>query len=65
MKRQICPNCGQPISDEEALLCHFCGGSLQRASRGFLGRLRYADPRTIWFLIIFFVLLGFIFAIKR
>jgi hypothetical protein len=65
MPKQTCPNCGQFISDEEALLCHFCGGSLLRAGRGILGRLRYADPRIVWFLLIFFVLAGFILAMKR
>ncbi len=27
-----CPSCQQPIYDEEALLCHFCGENLRRPS---------------------------------
>lgn len=35
----ICPHCKQSISDDEALLCHFCGNSLGRASSGFIGKV--------------------------
>jgi hypothetical protein len=35
----ICPHCKQSIFDEEALLCHFCGNSLGRASSGFIGKI--------------------------
>jgi hypothetical protein len=43
MSEYICPNCKKPIYDPDALLCHFCGGSLGRAGKGFLGRVRYSN----------------------
>ena len=49
MQGYRCPHCGNPIFDEEALLCHFCGESLQRAGKGFLGKIRYADHRILWY----------------
>lgn len=39
MSERTCPNCKQPISDPDALLCHFCGSSLGRASSGLLGKI--------------------------
>ncbi len=45
----ICPHCKNPTYDEDALLCHFCGNSLQRASTGgVLGRMRGAGTKWIW-----------------
>ncbi len=61
----ICPNCRKPIYDDDALLCHFCGGSLQRAGRGFLGRVRYANQKVMWFFVIFAVLVAFILLFAR
>ncbi len=43
-----CPHCKNPIYDEEALLCHFCGGSLGRGSDGAIGRMRGAGNKWIW-----------------
>jgi len=43
-----CPHCKNPIYDEAALLCHFCGNSLNRRSQGALGSMRAAGPRWIW-----------------
>ena len=59
MEGYICPSCKRPIYDEDALLCHFCGESLQRANKGFLGRIRYANQKVIWFFLVFAVLLAF------
>lgn len=65
MSEYICPHCRNPIYDDDALLCHFCGESLNRAGQGFLGRVRYANQRVVWFFIVFFVLLAFIFLAIR
>lgn len=65
MHEYICPNCQNPIYDEDALLCHFCGGSLQRASKGFLSRVRYANQRVVWFFVSFAVLCGFVLLVVR
>ncbi len=59
MEEYICPNCKQPIYDEDALLCHFCGGSLGRASKGFMSRIRYSNQKVLWFFLVFAVLLAF------
>lgn len=65
MEGYICPHCGNPIYDEDALLCHFCGESLQRAGRGFLGKIRYANQKIIWFFLVFLVLFTFVFLLGR
>jgi len=39
MPERICPHCHQPIFDDEALLCHFCGESLRRTSGGWMGKM--------------------------
>ena len=59
MADYVCPHCGMAIYDEDALLCHNCGQSLERADKGFLGRVRYANSKVIWFFVIFFVILSF------
>lgn len=61
MAEYICPNCANPIYDNDALLCHFCGESLQRASTGLLGKLRYSNRKMIWIVIASLALLAFIF----
>ena len=61
MAGYTCPHCGNQIFDEEALLCHFCGESLQRAGQGFLGKIRYANNRILWYFLTFLVLCGFVF----
>jgi len=55
-----CPHCKNPIEDEEALLCHFCGESLQKASSGALGKLRYANNSILWIFIILMIIFGFV-----
>lgn len=42
-----CPHCRNPIYDEDALLCHFCGESLQRAGGGLMGNLKYGPLRVV------------------
>ena len=39
MAEYICPHCKNPIEDDDALLCHFCGESLNRSCGG-LGRMK-------------------------
>jgi len=43
MPEQICPHCGKPIYDDEALLCLYCGENLNRGV-GFLGKMKYSVP---------------------
>ena len=54
----ICPNCKNIVYDDEALLCHFCGDSLHRASNGALGQLRYRGNQIWTYGISIFVLLS-------
>ena len=42
MSEHICPHCHNPIYDDDALLCHFCGESLMRPGSGLLGRMKYS-----------------------
>lgn len=65
MSEYICPNCKNPIYDEDALFCHFCGESLERAGDGFIGKIRYSNRKVLWFFISFLVLLGFVFLVIR
>ena len=44
MPEYICPQCGKPIYDDEALLCLYCGESLRR-SIGFMGKIKYPTPK--------------------
>ncbi len=60
MEEYICPHCQNPIYDDDALLCHFCGESLHRPGKGFLSNIKYSEHRVIWFFLLFFALLGFI-----
>jgi predicted nucleic acid-binding Zn ribbon protein len=55
-----CPHCGMNIYDDEALLCHFCGNSLERAGKGFIGRIRYSNQKVLWYFLIFFVIFVFV-----
>jgi len=65
MAEYICPHCGISTYDDEALLCPFCGESLQRPTNGFLGRIRYANQGVVWFFIAFFVLCAFVLLFLR
>lgn len=65
MEEYVCPNCQNPIYDEDALLCHFCGGSLRRAGKGFISRIRYANQKVIWFFLVFTILLAFVLLFAR
>jgi len=65
MEGYTCPNCKSPIYDEDALLCHFCGESLQRAGKGFISRIRYSNRKVIWFFLVFVILLAFVLLFVR
>ncbi|MBD3379478.1 MAG: zinc-ribbon domain-containing protein [Candidatus Omnitrophica bacterium] len=41
MAEYICPHCGKPIYDDEALLCLYCGENLERGV-GVLGKMKYS-----------------------
>jgi len=54
----ICPHCGKPIYDDEALLCLYCGENLERPV-GFLGKIKYPTPRVITAVIVVLVIAAF------
>jgi len=60
-----CPHCKNPIYDPEVLLCHFCGESLERAGKGFMGRVRYGNHKVVWFFVIFLILFSWILLFIR
>ena len=55
----ICPHCKNPINDDEALLCLYCGESLKR-NIGVMGKLKYPKPKTIIIVLVGLILLSFI-----
>ena len=65
MSAYICPHCKNPIYDEDVLSCHFCGESLNRAGKGFMSNLRYANNRVAWFFIVFAVLIAVVLLFVR
>lgn len=64
MSEYICPHCKNPIYDDEALLCLYCGSSLGRAV-GFMGKLKYPKPKIIILIIVGLLLVSFIIFIIR
>lgn len=64
MAEYICPHCRKPIYDDEALLCLYCGESLNR-SVGFMGMIKYPTPRVIITIAVVVVLLCFCFVMVR
>ncbi len=64
MAEHICPNCDKPIYDDDALLCLYCGESLQRET-GVLGKLKYSRPRMITAVIIAVIILSFVLLLLR
>jgi len=41
MSEYICPHCGKPIYDDDALMCLYCGENLERGV-GTLGKMKYS-----------------------
>ncbi len=64
MSEYICPHCKNPIHEDDALLCLFCGESLNR-NIGFMGKLRYPKHRIILIVVILVVLASFIILMGR
>ncbi|MFH1190871.1 MAG: hypothetical protein V1670_01570 [Candidatus Omnitrophota bacterium] len=64
MPEYICPHCKQTINDEEALLCLYCGLSLNRPV-GFMGKLKYPKPKIIMAIIVALVLVSFMILIIK
>jgi hypothetical protein len=64
MSEYICPHCGKPIYDDEALLCLYCGESLRRGI-GFMGKIKYPTPRIIAVISVIILLASFLILIFR
>ncbi|PIQ90166.1 MAG: hypothetical protein COV71_06395 [Candidatus Omnitrophica bacterium CG11_big_fil_rev_8_21_14_0_20_41_12] len=64
MAEYICPHCKNPVNDDDALLCLFCGESLGR-SVGFMGKLRYPRHKIIFIIVIVIVLASFAILMSR
>ena len=64
MAEYICPNCKNPINDDDALRCLYCGESLRRKI-GFMGTIKYATPKAALIFVVLLVLLSFIILVSR
>lgn len=62
MSEYICPHCKNPIYDDDALLCLYCGESLRR-STGFIGRLKYSHFKLVVVLVVLIISLAFLFLV--
>jgi len=60
----LCPHCRKPVYDEEALLCLYCGESLNRGA-GFMGKLKYPKRKMILAVFVILVLLSFLILMLR
>lgn len=47
VSERVCPHCRNPIYDDEALLCHFCGNSVGAGSSGAMGFMRAGAMRVV------------------
>ncbi len=65
MAEYICPSCKNIIEDDDALLCHFCGESLGRASSDVLGKMRGAGFKWILVTIILMLIAVFVILMLR
>ncbi|MBU1083484.1 MAG: zinc ribbon domain-containing protein [Candidatus Omnitrophota bacterium] len=64
MSEYICPHCGKPIYDDEALLCLYCGENLERGV-GTLGKMRYSNHWTVVAIVVGLTLISFIVLMMR
>ncbi len=64
MSEHICPHCGRPVYDDEALLCLYCGKSLKRPV-GILGRFKYSRAAVLMAGFILLLVAAFILLIVR
>ena len=65
MEEYTCPNCKNQIYDPDALLCHFCGESLQRAGDGFISNIRYSNRKVLWYFLVFVIICAFVLLFVR
>jgi len=56
MAEYICPHCHKPVYDDEALLCLYCGESLNRGKP-------FLKPKLFLVIIVIIVLLSFLFLV--
>ena len=61
MSKFICPNCNNPIYDDDALNCLYCGESLNRDT-GFLSLMK---NKSILFFVGIILLISFILLVVR
>jgi len=47
MEKITCPHCNNPIYDDEALSCLYCGQSLHR-DIGVFGKMKYSQSNPFW-----------------
>ena len=59
MPELTCPHCGNPVYDEEALLCLYCGNSLKRKI-GFMGKMKNSLPKFLLVAVIGLIIFSFI-----
>jgi hypothetical protein len=64
MPEYICPHCKQPIYDQDALLCLYCGESLKRGV-GFMGKLKYPRTKTVIIIIVLLIVVSFMVLMLR
>ena len=65
MAEFTCPHCKQPIYDDEALLCHFCGESLKHVSNSGLGKVQGVGSKWFVIAIVFIVIASFVILMWR
>jgi hypothetical protein len=53
MAEYICPRCKKPIYDDDALLCLYCGESLQRPKH-------FLNPKFVLIFVVIIVALSFL-----
>ncbi|MFA6217585.1 MAG: zinc ribbon domain-containing protein [Candidatus Omnitrophota bacterium] len=64
MAEYICPHCKNPITDDEALLCLYCGESLNR-SVGVMGSLNNPVVKVVIVSLILVLVLAFVLLLAR
>ena len=64
MPELTCPHCGNPIYDQEALLCLYCGNSLKRKI-GFMGKMKNSIPGALLIIVMGIIIFSFIMLIVR
>jgi len=60
----LCPHCKNPITDDEALLCLYCGESLNR-SVGVMGSMKNPVVKIVVIFLVVVLVLAFILLMFR